>query len=544
MYYELAKDKSLINVLRKANLDEETSSLVNEGANVSLIKASLINNLTSQNMIEYRKYITIAKKEEEEEEEERRAKEQRFDEQQSLEEGESDLTTEEEVYSSEAEREARLEEEAYGSRISRQSEEKDAYRELSELDYQKDVLLDVAQKAKVQVVEKKIRKKTRKVTVVRGAMKDYLKLGATAGKSGKLLTLLTIIKRDPNYLNDKYGKLLVDGILTGKKYNLSRTQTEEERTGKDIDVNKIDRIIKGILDLTYEVEGKEPIDFLKVFELLHTQKYGRKPKNLVDRARVKRERLLMMERAKKRDVDLGTNAQYERALRKIENVQTNNREIMTTKVFLEEKIKELEKLLKDKDKIVARKLQKLNASLQRVISSGRVKDIQALTNTFKDIKENKEKYVSEATQELEKEIAQEKRKLERLMTDLDVFDQDENIKELKKFLNMFRELEPSTPVKKKLTKGINLLSYLRRHSNQMAKITRESEGEITQGFTEFMMENPDVRVVDGFFEGFPTLNAAKMTEFEEASEKYQEKSNILGSIIEELKKLASVEEEE
>ncbi len=165
-------------------------------------------------------------------------------------------------------------------------------------------------------------------------------------------------------------------------------------------------------------------------------------------------------------------------------------------------------------------------------------------NTFNDIKDNKEKYVREATQELEKEIAQEKRKLERLKTDIDVFDQDENIKEFGKFLGMFRDLEPSTPVKKKLTKGINLLSYLRRYSNKMAKITRESEGEITQGFTEFMMENPDVRVVDGFFEGFPTLNAAKMTDFENASEKYQEKSNQLGGIVEDLKSLASVEGEE
>lgn len=542
MYYELAKDKSLMNVLRKANLDEETTLLVNEGANASLIKASLINNLTPQNMIEYRRYITIAKNEEEEEE--RRAEEQRADEQLSLEEGESDLTTEEEVYSSEAEREARLEEEAYGSRIDRQSEEKDAYKELSELDYQKDVLVDIAEKADVQVVEKKIREKTRKVTVVRGAMKDYLKLGATAGKSTKLLSILTLIKKDPDYLNNKYGKLLVDGILTGKKYNISRTQSKEERTGKDIDVNRIDRVLKGVLNETYEVEGKEPIDFLKVFELLHTQKYGRKPRNLVDRRRVKRERLAMMERAKKKDVDLGVNAQYERALRKIEVVQTNNRQIMTTRVFIENKIEQLEEILKDKDKIVSRKINKLSASLRRVIASGKIKNIKSMTATIKDIQENREKYVNEATQELEREIARERTKLERLKTDLDVFDQDENIKEFGKFLGMFREVDPSKAVKKKLTKGINLLSYLRRYSNQMAKITRESEGEITQGFTEFMMENPDVRVVDGVFEGFPTLNAAEMSKFEDASEKYQEKSNVLGNIVEQLKSLTSGEEVE
>jgi|TARA_R100000084_G_scaffold109306_1_gene75611 hypothetical protein len=537
MFYELAKDKSLISVLRKANLDEETSSLVDEGANVSLIKASLINNLTPQNMIEYRRYIKIAKNEEEEEE-------RRADEQTSLEEGESDLTTEEEVYSSEAEREARLEEEAYGSRIDRQSEEKDAYKELSELDYQKDILLDIAEKADVQVVEKKIRNKTRKVTVVRGAMKDYLKLGSTAS-TGKLLSTLTMIKKDPDYLNDKYGKLLVDGILTGKKYNLSRTQTKEERTGKDINVDRIDRTLKGILDETYEVEGKEPIDFLKVFEILYTQKdtYGRKPRALVDRPRVKRERLSMMERAKKRDVDLGVNAKYERALRKIETVQSNNRDIMTTRVFLENKIEKLEEMLKDKDKIVSRKISKLSASLRRVINSGRVKNIKSMMATLKDITENKDKYLSEAIQELEKEIAQERRKLERLKTDLDTFDQDENIKEFGKILGMFRELDPSKAVKRKLTKGINLLSYLRRYSNQMAKITRESEGEITQGFTEFMMENPDVRVVDGVFEGFPTLNAAEMSKFEDVSEKYQEKSNVLGNVVEQLKSLIGGEEE-
>jgi len=542
MYYELAKDKSLMNILKKANLDEETSSLVNEGANVSLIKASLINNLTPQNMIEYRKYITIAKNEEEEEE--RRAEERRADEQRSLEEGESDLTTEEEVYSSEAEREARLEEEAYGSRIDRQSEEKDAYKALSELDYQKDILLDIAEKADVQVVEKRVRNKTIKQTVVRGAMKDYLKLGATAAKSSKLLTLLTLIKKDPDYLNNKYGKLLVDGILTGKKYNLSRTQSKEERTGKDIDVNRIDRTLKGILDETYEVEGKESIDFLKVFELLHTQKYGRKPRNLVDRTRVKRERLSMMERAKKKDVDLGVNTRYERALRKVQSVETNNREIMASRVFLENKIEQLEEILQDKDKIVSRKINKLNASLRRVIASGKIKNIQSMMATVKDINNNKEKYVSEATQELEREISQERRKLERLKTDIDTFDQDENIKEFGKFLGMFRETDPSKVVKKKLTKGINLLSYLRRYSNQMAKITRESEGQITQGFTEFMMENPDVKVVDGLFEGFPTLNAAEMAKFEDVSEKYQEKSNVLGNIVEQLKSLTSGEEVE
>ena len=66
MFFELAKDKSLLNVLSKVDLDDNTSMLVKERASASLIKASLIENMNPQNMIAYRKYITIAKQEEDE----------------------------------------------------------------------------------------------------------------------------------------------------------------------------------------------------------------------------------------------------------------------------------------------------------------------------------------------------------------------------------------------------------------------------------------------------------------------------------------------
>lgn len=543
MFYELVKDKSLFNVLKKADLDEETSSLLNQGANVSLIKASLINNLTPQNMIEYRKYITIAKNEEEEEEE--RAKQQRDDARQSLEEGESDLTTEEEVYSSESEREARLAEESFGQAVNRQSEEKDAYKFLSQLNYQKDILLDIAQNAQVSVVEEEERGRTVRKTVVRGGRKDYLRLGATETESSRLLSILTVLKKAPKYYDDKYKHLLVDGVLTGKAYKVSRQGKEEEKRGEDINVNSLFDILRGILNLTYEVEGKDPIDFLRVFELLHIQKYGRQPRNLVPRGQVKSERFKMMDRAKKRGVNLGDVSRYERALRKINAIQTNNRDIASRKLFLDNKIKGLEEIAKDKDKIVVRKIQKINTSLRTLINSGKItrNKMKTLSDTMKDMQENKDKYIKEATLELEKEIAQEKRKLERLRTDIDAFDEDENVSKFSKFLGMFKESDPIDTVKRKLTRGINLLSYLRRYSNGMAKITRKSEGAITQGMQEFMSENPNVDIVDGYFEGFPTLNVAAMAEFEDISEKYAEKSNELGQIVEQIDSLIKGEKE-
>ena len=64
MIIELSKDKSLRNVLLKANIDNNTMSLVKADAHISDIKNSLIENLNSSNMVQYRKYIAKAEDEE------------------------------------------------------------------------------------------------------------------------------------------------------------------------------------------------------------------------------------------------------------------------------------------------------------------------------------------------------------------------------------------------------------------------------------------------------------------------------------------------
>ena len=72
MSIELSKDKSFKNSLLKANLDNRTLGLVNSGANISSIKKSLILNMDSNNIVEYRKLIY--KSEEEENRAERKEK--------------------------------------------------------------------------------------------------------------------------------------------------------------------------------------------------------------------------------------------------------------------------------------------------------------------------------------------------------------------------------------------------------------------------------------------------------------------------------------
>lgn len=535
MFYELAKDKSLINVLKKADLDDNTSALVKAGASISILKKSLMDNITSENMISYRKYIRIAK--EEEDDEAARRADERLSEEEDADEVYDNAVEEQDA------RERVLSERKLGEAVDRKNKEDAAYKFLSNLEYQVDILIDMVRSSeKIKVV-----KEGNKLTV-RGAMKDYLRLGATAGASSRLLTLLQTIKRNPDYLEEQYGEFLVEGKLTGKSYTISRNAKEEKRRGEDIDVNRLISNLNTIVNFEVAVEESgtmvDSIDFLEMFRLLHVQKYKRQPRNLVPRGKVKSERLKMLERAK-RKTDASTNAEYERALRRIDRIRSNKREIQQSKMFYEEKIKELEKILADKDKIIARKIQKLNQSLKTVMSSGKlnVKRVKQLTATFKDIQENKEKYLKEATRELEKEIAQERRKLERVIADVDVFDQTETISKFSSYLNRFRQMEPIAEVKRLLTKGITLLSYMRKYSNKMSKISRKSEGEVTMGFNQFMQENPEATtIVDGFFEGFPTIPVNQLMDFEEVSDKFQEKENQLSDIVNQLDRLVEGED--
>ena len=72
MFIELSKDKSLDSMLKRANLDSETQKLI--GSHPSIIKASLVKNMSDDNIVQYRRLIQKA----DEEEEARREAEQEY----------------------------------------------------------------------------------------------------------------------------------------------------------------------------------------------------------------------------------------------------------------------------------------------------------------------------------------------------------------------------------------------------------------------------------------------------------------------------------
>ena len=140
MFIELLKDKSLKNILLKADLDNETKELVKSDSNITLIKESLMKNISPKNMASYRKYI---KKAEEEEDEQIGITDDETGEEESL-------GTSSEDYLSSEERDAYLESAEIESDIQLMEDEKDAYRYLSGLSSKLKPLQDIMQTARVE----------------------------------------------------------------------------------------------------------------------------------------------------------------------------------------------------------------------------------------------------------------------------------------------------------------------------------------------------------------------------------------------------------
>ena len=209
MFIELLKNKSLKNVLLKADLDNETKELVESDSNITLIKESLIKILILKNMISYRKYIRKA--EEEEEEEEFGIADDETGEEESL-------GTSSEDYLSSDERDAKLESAEIESDIQLMEDEKDAYRYLSVLSSKLKPLQDIMQNARIETQTFKTSKAEREKEVVVGGMKDFLKVSGSEDNSVKTLQDLRNIKTDNNYLITEYGRLLIDGVQKGKDF--------------------------------------------------------------------------------------------------------------------------------------------------------------------------------------------------------------------------------------------------------------------------------------------------------------------------------------
>lgn len=524
MIIELSKDKSLHNILSKVDLDKETKALVNTSASALEIKKSLERNLNSTNLVQYRKYILKA------EEDDLGGKTVGFEEEDYA---PSDLDDVDESVDSEQ----RIDSANQEDLRSQSQEHKKAYNSLTSLISKTDAMEDISQTAKVIKTDGRL--------MVRGAMKAYLRVGTLPVKSSKLLDELALIKKNPNYLINKYKNLLVEGILSGKDIKVKDSGESEETENhlKDINVKSLSDKINRLLGLEFTVEGSEDkIDFQTVLVRLHVQKHGREPDHLKDRPRIKRERrnILLITQGKNPQVE----KQYDAAIKQLNALNKRLGRVLTSKRVVEDTIETLEETLNDSEKLVARKLQKLNSALRTLVSRGDVnnEEIKGKLKQLKDFSQNTERYISEATEEVEEAIEIEKRKLEQIVFDLDVAERVRPItKEFKRIVNVFKDSNPIAAIKELITEGISIVTYMQLKARTLERVSSRAETDIEEGLQSFMEDNPDAALrldADGLsFDGMPTVDAEGMRRMDELSDDFGVKQGELEEIVNRLNNL-------
>lgn len=525
MIIELSKDKSLHNILSKVDLDKETKELVDTKASPLEIKKSLERNLNSTNLVQYRKYILKA-----EEEEDLGGKTVGFEESDYADSGKD-------VVDSSLDEEQRIESAEREDLRSQSQAHKKAYKDLSSLISKTDAMEDISQTASVIRTDGKL--------LVRGAMREYLRVGTLPVKSSKLLDELALIKKNPNYLKDKYKDLLVEGILSGKDIKVDKTGEleEKENTKKNINVNSLSDRITTLLKLEFIVEGSEDkIDFHTLLTRLHVQQHGREPDHLKDRPRIKRERrnMLLISQGKNPQIE----KEYDTAIKELNKLNKRLGRVLTSKRTVEETIESLEETLNDSEKLVARKLEKLNSALRTLVSRGSIdnEEIKGKLKQLKDFSKNKERYVREATQEVEETIEVEKKKLEQIIFDLDVAERVRpSTKEFKRIVNIFKDSNPIAAVKELIIEGISIVTYMQLKARTFERVASRAEEDIEDGLQSFMEDNPDVALrldADGLsFDGMPTIDADGMRRIDELSDDFSVKQGELEEIVNRLNNL-------
>ena len=504
MIFELSKDKSLLSLLRKVDLDENTKSLVESNASLYEIKKSLEENINSANIISYRKYIVKAEHELTEEQRQQ-------DELQSETEDYQEVRDDVDIAS---ERERKIEAGERSAALRQEDAETKAFKFLSSLETIIDALEKVAENAQVT---KEGRKKE-----VKGAMKVYLELGANIKKSIKVLDIITLLKRDSNYIKTSFGKFLSNGILSGK----TRQESGVKQTRKDINVNELTNRINRLLNLKFNVgETDETIDIIEVFTLLHVQRHKREPPNIIDRKRLKREyegiQLYLKGKSPKAARD------YKKAQRKLSQLRDRTDLILRRKMAVDEQIEDLEDVLSNSDKIVERKLKRLTRGLQTLISDKKLtpEKISSMASKIKDLKDNPDKYLEEAKDEIENDLEIERVKLEKYSVDLNAAERVKTVtKRFNKILNLFRDNEPIDVIKRNLTKGINIITKLNFRARGIEIMSAKLGDKIEEGLVAYLEDNPEVKLTleaDGLsFDGAPTIDAKALVRMDELTDKF------------------------
>jgi len=388
---DLSKDKSLAGLLKRVELDEETKDLVNQGASATLIKMSLVKNMNSSNIVQYRRYIQKAEDEETEEQRKERleaerelrargTEEQRADEGAQLEDVEEaisgrDVASEQSTSAFAAEQKEK-EEQRKDEKEGRLSEEEKRKKEATLFDRFKK---NKAAKKKIEKIQgfsaalKKITDKldmksgekirTREFEQFVGPNKERgIKIGneliSLVGEletdrnalvkslSGVLRNFKVYEGREEKRLTETLRQQFVPMLKEGKEYVYS------EDKNKIIDIPALqDELLSYIRE--YPVEGGEPIPLSEALNKMFRVKFSRNAARFIDRDQQKTVLDALMGYSKGKDpkTELG----FKKAKKNIDKMKAFLRSFRDIQNNLEDRLEDLRDMKGDTDALLKRK---------------------------------------------------------------------------------------------------------------------------------------------------------------------------------------------
>tara|TARA_Y100001938_G_scaffold150582_1_gene242200 strand:+ start:3765 stop:5780 length:2016 start_codon:yes stop_codon:yes gene_type:complete len=402
MIFDLSKDKSLAGLLKRVELDEETKELVNQGSSATLIKMSLVKNMNSSNIVQYRRYIQKAEEEETEEQRKERLEAEkdvraRGTEEQRTDEGAQLEDVEEAVSGRDR-----------GSSVSELAEQED--KRQAELRGEKDAAKEKQKKLSLAETFKKNKEAKKKIEKIQGfsaALKKITdKLDMKSGEQirtreferfvgpnkergikvgNELISLVGELETDKKALVKSLSDVLRNFKLyegttdTGEK-RLTQTLRQQfvpmvkdkgeyvysEDKNKIIDIPALqDELLSYIRE--YPVEGGEPVPLSKALNEMFRVKFNRNAARFIDRKQQKKVSDALMGYSKGKDpkTELG----FKRAKKNIDEMKKFIRSFRDVQQNLEDRIEDLSDMKEDSGALMKRKVKTIKEAIKVMLTN-------------------------------------------------------------------------------------------------------------------------------------------------------------------------------
>ena len=152
---------------------------------------------------------------------------------------------------------------------------------------------------------------------------------------------------------------------------------------------------------------------------------------------------------------------------------------------------------------------------------------------------NKEKYIKEATREIQEDLETEQVKLKQYLITLSAADRlKEPLQGFRKIIGMFQENDPIDALKTKITRAGNIVIKLYNQAKGIEVFASRQEDGIEGGISAYLTDNPEVKLTldaDGLdFDGLPTVDAEAVRRMGEFEDKFNAKVDELQEIVNQL----------